>query len=289
MLCPSAGAAWRDGRVRGGWHRRARPIARRCRDWRSLRYRRDRSAHARTATDSSCARVRSDDRARQDGARARHLRSLARLSIEARDAGFDAYLTRPLKLQQLADGVSVARGTRTIPAAAPSTPEAEDAGLRGRWCTGAAGRGQSPSTSAWRWRMLTKLGHRVDVAGNGAGGRRSRAPPSRYNIVLMDCQMPEMDGFEAAAAIRRVAVRPMPGPHRCADGKCDGGRSRALPGSGNGRLPRQARQECRTCAPRSRSGTSRAAPISTRPDGGPSAQLSNLQPPTPQRTSTRQA
>ena len=50
-------------------------------------------------------------------------------------------------------------------------------------------------------RVLEKHGHQVTVAANG---RQALAALDRagFDVVLMDVQMPEMDGFECTAAIR---------------------------------------------------------------------------------------
>ncbi len=52
-------------------------------------------------------------------------------------------------------------------------------------------------------RMLTKLGFHVDVANNGQEAIEAWGQKP-YDIILMDCQMPEIDGFQATKTIREA-------------------------------------------------------------------------------------
>jgi CheY-like chemotaxis protein len=50
-------------------------------------------------------------------------------------------------------------------------------------------------------RMFAKLGHRIDLAANGREAV-TMATDLQYDIIFMDCSMPEMDGYAATAELR---------------------------------------------------------------------------------------
>ncbi len=122
-------------------------------------------------------------------------------AARCRELGIAAYLTKPIKQSDLLDAILTAlqassAGTHE-PALQPpySWPE-------GRRCLHILLAEDNTVNQRLAVRILEKWGHTVMVVGNG---KEALAASERaaFDLILMDVQMPEMDGFAATKAIRK--------------------------------------------------------------------------------------
>ncbi|MBI5315310.1 MAG: response regulator [Nitrospirae bacterium] len=128
----------------------------------------------------------------------------------ARQAGFVAYLTKPVRHDQLANCLRTVLGLPGLAGQGTAQPVTTSAPqLITRHTLAETGLGlrilvaeDNLVNQKLTVRMLEKLGFQSDVAENGQEALAALARGS-YAIVLMDCQMPIVDGFEATRLIRQ--------------------------------------------------------------------------------------
>jgi signal transduction histidine kinase/CheY-like chemotaxis protein len=132
-------------------------------------------------------------------------------AARCRELGVASFLTKPIRQSELLDAIRLALGSVTLAEPRPaislesSLPSprhlhvllAEDNAVNQRLAV----------------RLLEKRGHTVVVANNGREALAAFANDA-FDLVLMDVQMPEMDGFEATAQIRQRETQE-PTPVRC--------------------------------------------------------------------------
>ncbi|MEG4393065.1 PAS domain S-box protein [Microcoleus sp. BROC3] len=122
------------------------------------------------------------------------------------DSGFSGYLTKPVKAHRLFDCLANAIAPSTLidePLANPTFNRASAIDNRELASLKILLVEDTPINQKVGLNQLRVLGCAADVANNGAEAL-SMVAQKKYDIVLMDCQMPVLDGYEATLELRRL-------------------------------------------------------------------------------------
>jgi len=123
--------------------------------------------------------------------------------VRCRELGITVYLTKPIKCSELLDAIMTALGAGGVRVAEAerSLADSPDRSREGMRILLAE---DNPVNQRLAVRILEKYNHRVMVANNGQEtiDILDRDGPEAFDLVLMDVQMPVMDGLEATRVIR---------------------------------------------------------------------------------------
>ena len=124
------------------------------------------------------------------------------IEVEARAAGVTAFCTKPLFMSDIRDTLMTAIGQRQAEAEDTSLP-ASGSDFRGKCILLVE---DNELNSEITVEILNGYGCQVDTAENGAEAveKIKNSKPGNYDLVLMDVQMPVMNGYEATKQIRAL-------------------------------------------------------------------------------------
>jgi CheY-like chemotaxis protein len=112
-------------------------------------------------------------------------------------AASTARLTKPVKMSSLVEAMQSA-ASPAVAGPAPGGADDRPAAVGVRVLVAE----DNPVNQLLMTKVLKKMGHIPEIVPDGRQAVEA-ALGAEYDVILMDCQMPEMDGFEATAQIRQ--------------------------------------------------------------------------------------